>query len=64
MKSLKPHMYEIAKTLLKTAPVSLYLYLQSIKKSSQSTSFADFRSPLPKQQAIIVEEDEENSLMI
>lgn len=32
IRSLKPHMYELSKSILKHAPVSFYAYLESIRK--------------------------------
>ena len=58
IKLLKPHMLEVAKNLLQTAPVSLYLYLQNFKSSNPSTahsspSVSDTRIQLPKNHPII-----------
>lgn len=63
VKSLKPHMLEVCKNLLETAPVSLYLYIESLKLKTSNPSTA-FSSPtvsetkitLPKKHAIIFEE--------
>lgn len=67
---LKPHMLEVSKNLLQTAPVSLYLYLQTLKSANPSTAHStptasETKIQLPKKHPIIFEEEEEhNSLLL